>query len=125
MFGLPVSTNNNVFVWPFRHFVTYESQIRQRLDTENAPIGEMKHFRKRNRASVAFEAHGQAVNTIYGADDEDGAEGNQDDKKYEAAIRLSGQLKCRVQFMDEDMKEIFFIKKKIADSRLRSRECVH
>jgi hypothetical protein len=118
MFGLPVSPNNNVWIWPFKHFVTYESQIRQRLDTENASIREMENFRKRNGASVAFEGHGQAVNTIYRADEEDGAEENQEDQKYEAAIRLSRQLKCLVQFMDEDMREIFFIKKKIADGSL-------
>lgn len=120
IFGLPISLNNNVWIWPFKHFITYESQIRQRLHTEKASVREMQISREKYDASVTFERHAPETNGIYRADEEDATETSPEEQQYETALRLCGQLECLVQFMDEDMKDIFSIKKKIADGSLRT-----
>lgn len=119
IFGHPVSLNSNVWIWPFKHFITYESQIRQRLHKETASVGEMENPREKIGASVAFERHEQ-TREINGADEIDNLEKSQEEQQYESAVRLCGQLECLVQFMDEDMEEIFSVKKSIADGSIRT-----
>lgn len=120
IFKQPVSLNSNVWIWPFKHFVTYESQIRQRLHKEKAFLKEMENPIEKNGASVAFERNGQETTGIYEADELDDDEKSPEEQQYEAAVRLCGQLECLVQFMDEDMKDIFSVKKRIADGSLRT-----
>ena len=127
IFGVPVSLTNNVWIWPFKLFITYETQIRQRLITEQGLICEMEKDRLgRDRLTSS----NGAVNRIaeaslterasYSTEVSEYDESNDDDRKYAAALRLEGQLKCLVQFMDEDMKELFSVKQKISDGTLRS-----
>ena len=120
IFGHPVSLNSNVWIWPFKHFITYESQIRQRLHREIASVGEMENPREKIGASVAFERPEQTTKEAHGADEIDNLEKSEEEQQYESAVRLCGQLECLVQFMDEDMEEIFSVKKSIADGSLRT-----
>lgn len=118
IFKQPISLGSNVWIWPFKHFITYESQIRQRLHKEKASVREMENPGEMIEASVAFEIQEQATKGIYGADENNDIEKSQEEQQYETAVRLCGQLECLVQFMDEDMKDIFAVKKNIANGSL-------
>ena len=49
----------------------------------------------------------------------DTTEDRADEEDYEKAVRLRDQLRCLVQFMDEDMKDLFAVKKQIANGTLK------
>ena len=127
IFGAPVSLNNNVWIWPFKHFVTYESQIRQRLKSEQELVREIEKDR-RDRDNVdppngAADCLAERTPTEYGSydfKDRDNSEGSEDQQKYASALRLEGQLRCLVRFMDSDMKELFSVKQSISDGTLRN-----
>ena len=125
-FKTPVSLTNNVWIWPFKPFITYEAKIRQDLVLQQELITEMKKDRLGKDRLISLN---EADNHIAEASLMDGShsieapehsESSEDDRKYAAARRLENQLRCLVQFMDEDMEELFSVKKKISDGTLRN-----
>ena len=127
IFGAPVSLTNNVWIWPFKPFLTYEPQIRQRLILEQKSISEMEKDRlgrdglassNENADHIAESSLRKPSSSSVEASQYD--EGSDDDRKYAAALRLEGQLRCLTQFLDEDMNELFSVKKKISDGTLHS-----
>ena len=125
IFGLPVSLNNNVWIWPFKHFIAYESQIRERL-TEQAAPQEVKQKQRsidgtktQNRATKAVHEIGSVPHGDFSINDSNSG-GIEEEGEYSAELRLQGQLQCLVEFMDTDMKELFSIKRQVDDGSLRS-----
>ena len=124
--GAPVSLTTNVWIWPFKQFITYETQIRQRLITEQSIISAMQKNRlERDILTSSNEAVNQITEASlierasYSDEASEPGESSENDPRYAAALRLEGQLRCLVQFMDEDMKELFSVKQKISDGTLR------
>ena len=126
IFGFTISLTCNVWIWPFKQLITYEPQIRQRLKQQQGLVREME---KDGRGGDRLTSPNGAVDHIaeasltgrssYSIEASEHGESSEDDLKYEAALRLEGQLKCLTQFMDEDMKELFSVKEKISNGTLR------
>jgi hypothetical protein len=90
-------SSKNVLVRPFRYLVVYESQIRQALAEAEAKCHE-------NKLAVV----GETLN------DED------EKKKMKKKIRFRDELKCLVQFMDAEMKDIFHIQQQVECCEVKS-----
>lgn len=118
----PLSLINNVWVWPFKYFIVYETEIRKCLENEEA---------KFNGSAAPQQNGSNVLSAIENNISENGSnidrreditklpEGQStDDKSVET--RLRDQLRCLVAFMDHDMKETFSIKRKIADGTLQN-----
>ena len=127
IFGLPISLKNNVWIWPFKHFITYEPQIKQLLRTEQALICELKSrhsaLDKPNSPTRAMDKVAQPAlsrHNSHDSEDHEGGEVSEEQQQYDSAVKLEGQLKCLVDFMDVDMKELFSVKQKIFDGTLKS-----
>lgn len=108
IFSSPISIVNNVWVWPFKHFVTYEAEIKQCLEEQTRLVG-----------TKASDIDVDGCNTV-----ENGLITAQNNKSEvnintESGTKLRDQLRCLVHFMDNDMREIFAVRQKIADGTLR------
>ena len=126
LFGIRISLNNNVWIWPFKQFITYETQIRQHLSMQQNLIREMeKDHRGRHKLT---SSKGELDHTTEVLPTERSRASGQpseqsdctEDLKLKSTKMLEGQLQCLVQFMDEDMKEFFSVKQKISNGTLRS-----
>ena len=91
--GLPVSLTNNVWIWPFKHFITYELKIRQRLTALQTVIGDIDEERLRSiEAEDECERNNASTN---GARDpnvtaafENVAQANEKDEIHASSLRL-------------------------------------
>lgn len=100
--GSSVSLYNNVWIWPFKHFISYEKQIRHRLKDQKALLDGkdmsdrdmMSKWRSNKDTSNKPEVSGDGT-------------------------KLRDQLRCLVDFMDEDMKDIFCVQRQIDDGSLQ------
>lgn len=96
-FGLPISLTNNVWIWPFKHFVTWEPRIRQRLITLRVSITEMEQRRLQSdgpigQGETAGALTGLARPSTLAPEDENISEENEEAEKYNAALRLEVSL---------------------------------
>ena len=116
--GSSISLHNNVFIWPFKHFVSYEKKIKQRLEEEEHVL------RKTEDASTSSHTSRPSIEIDEDAEGPLGERWSEESAtpssgKVGAATRLRDQLQCLVDFLDEDMKEIFSVQRKIADGSLK------
>lgn len=100
--GSSVSLYNNVWIWPFKHFISYEKQIRRRLEEQETLLDIIQM---------------SSTNGVNGPE----SNGNMDNKPETSSdgAKLRDQLRCLVDFMDEDMKPIFSIQRQIDDGSLQ------
>ena len=96
IFGIPIATANNVCIWPFKHFISYESRIRQSYANLQASIGKTAEDEAsvdRGRKSDAGFNLGTSASEGMGIRVEDGNEGmtvNQEDDEpdYMKPVKL-------------------------------------
>lgn len=130
IFNCPISLINNVWVWPFKHFILYESDIRKCLDDEEAKIKGARSSKRNSfapRPEVGNNSFGEPPSDTHVKETGNVADKEQiakelsaTDTKAAADTRLRDQLRCLIRFMDYDMKEIFDVKRKLADGSLRT-----
>ena len=97
IFGLPVSLTNNVWIWPFKHFVSFEPKIRQRLEISRAAVSEMEGKRLLSGKPTGEDQEAQAsartarqmsLASIDGELDRV----DEEDERYESSLRLKASL---------------------------------
>ena len=98
MIGSSVSPYNNVWIWPFKHFISYERVIRQRLKDQQKLLD--------TRIMIG------------GSEDTSKGGSGSHSERRDSARKLRDQLQCLVDFMDVDMKEIFSIQRRIEGASL-------
>ena len=122
VFGSSISLHNNVFIWPFKHFVTYETQIRQRLKDLEALSKQAADAavtnRKAHKSRPSIELDDEVIEEM-GEYLSDGSASPKQVKDNQA-VKLRDQLRCLVEFMDQDMQDIFDVQRKVADGSLQS-----
>ena len=91
-------------IWPFKHFITNETPLRNRFRAQAALVEKLTKMR---RAIIPQEEETAAYGTPNVSSDD------REEETLSAAVRLRDQLGCLIGFMNDDMKEIFEVKRQI------------
>lgn len=132
--GTTFSAENNVLVRPFKYLVAYEVEIREflkeleavceqaEIDLENSTNGEETKTEAANiptTSSLAKEEVTSGADTKDPTTNSKNPESNPLETKARQAKRNRDELRCLVEFMDKDMRDIFDIKNEISDKTIK------
>ncbi|KAG4431610.1 hypothetical protein IFR05_012903 [Cadophora sp. M221] len=117
----------NVLVRPFKHLVAYESEIRDCLkEAETACTqaeGELSHSLEDGTSGKDAESAPVTDSSLNGekvpGSNPNDNEENTSEEKARVARRNRDELRCLVEFMDKDMKDIFEIKRAASTHSLK------
>jgi hypothetical protein len=102
--GEPLTESKNVWVRPFKYLVLYEEQIRRVLTNVEKYWEETEKYAKERDESDLVHLQGDSAGEIL----------------IKAGKRGLSELRCLVQFMDIDMRDILDIRNKIRNQDLRT-----
>ena len=115
--GYRSSSNHNVLTYPFKPLLVYEKELRTYLGNTQAKLRALAKLRGLKRLqerspTVGIETNDSGLASTGHAKQSSVSE-------FEKTERVVEEMKCLIDFMDSDMKELFEIRRRIVDKTLQ------